>query len=112
MHIFTMYLENLPNFDDKCSILKDLRNEKGETLLHQAAWGKNLDVMRFLIQHGAGVNDVTKDGRTPLLFALKPSTIFLRSVKQNKKAGEAAKLLLMHGAHPLSGREEERVFTV
>lgn len=69
----------------------------GHTMLHSAAMNCNLDLIQFLVQHGADVNkksadtnknEVTVSGRTPLKEAMAVN------------AGESIDLLLQFGADP------------
>ncbi|XP_062595771.1 putative ankyrin repeat protein RF_0381 isoform X1 [Saccostrea cucullata] len=38
----------------------------GETVLHAAAWGGNIELLKFLIQYGFDINDKRHDGKTLL----------------------------------------------
>mmetsp|Transcript_14955 Transcript_14955/g.16150 ORF Transcript_14955/g.16150 Transcript_14955/m.16150 type:complete len:113 (+) Transcript_14955:754-1092(+) len=45
-------------------------DENGWTPLHEAVRGSHLEVVEFLVDQGAGVNDVTGDGLSPLRIAI------------------------------------------
>jgi len=45
-------------------------DENGWTPLHEAVRGSHIEIVEFLIDHGAGVNDVTGDGSSPLRIAI------------------------------------------
>ncbi|KAI0147114.1 ankyrin repeat-containing domain protein [Xylariaceae sp. FL1272] len=45
-------------------------NKYGESLLHYASAGANVDVMRHLLDHGLDVSSVNRTGWTPYLYAL------------------------------------------
>ncbi|TGL18619.1 ankyrin repeat domain-containing protein [Leptospira levettii] len=64
------------------------RNEDGYTLLHYAAELGNIDLAKFLISKGAGLNVPMKDGTTPLATAIGFSK------------NEMIKLLLEEGVDP------------
>ena len=56
-----------------------------ETLMHAAARGGNLEVVRELLQHGASVNATTATGHTPLLIACAGShTEIARSLLEHR----------------------------
>ncbi|EGX89481.1 ankyrin repeat protein [Cordyceps militaris CM01] len=86
-----LYLDHLPPHSQDPLLWVDMKNDKGETLLHWAAAGKSLDVIRFLIERGAN---------SPLMCALAPTLKYGRSGAHNQKAVQAAKILLQHGADP------------
>ena len=65
----------------------------GESLLHYAAAGKDIDVVQFLISRGLDVNAVTNNGWTPLVCALMPT-----SDREVSDTAKIANLLLQHGA--------------
>ncbi|KAJ3487707.1 hypothetical protein NLG97_g6354 [Lecanicillium saksenae] len=72
-HIFSLYLDHLPLDSQDPSPWVDMKNDKGETLLHWAAAGKSLDVMRFLIERGASVNSLSNNSWSPLLAGRQDS---------------------------------------
>ncbi|KZV62671.1 ankyrin, partial [Peniophora sp. CONT] len=45
------------------------RNKKGQTALHQAAYRGSVEACRFLLEHGALVDEEDNDGKTPLQVA-------------------------------------------
>lgn len=89
-----LMLTSLFNFPELTKILVkqsdnvkvDLRDQKGRTALYFAAENGLTEIVEILINAGANVNIVAKDGRTPLLEA--------------KQWGhsETEKLLIKHGA--------------
>ncbi|KAK4452612.1 ankyrin [Podospora aff. communis PSN243] len=83
----------LDHCNDGAAAALRLESTHGETLLHFAAFGKNLAVVEFLIEHGLDVNAMDKHGWTPLVCALMPSRRRSLSAAQN-----VAKSLLQHGA--------------
>ena len=46
-------------------------DEDGTTALHSAAWNGKLQVVTWLVEHGADVKAATKDGRTALHWAVE-----------------------------------------
>jgi len=64
----------------------------GGTALHGAAYNGNIELMTFLIEHGAAVDQAAKFGITPLWEARH----------NNQTAAE--QLLLAHGANPDTSR--------
>lgn len=46
-------------------------NDSGETLLHYAAYTRNLERVKLLLQYGADFNLLNRQGHTPLYFALQ-----------------------------------------
>ena len=60
-------ISDKPNFSD--SVLEELlnlRNEEGETVLHLATKYTSLDIVEYLIKHGANLAAQDKTGNTPL----------------------------------------------
>ena len=47
-----------------------MRGDNGESILHHAAAGGNIDGITFAIRNGVDVNDVDQDGATPLSYAI------------------------------------------
>ncbi|WP_265045389.1 MULTISPECIES: ankyrin repeat domain-containing protein [unclassified Wolbachia] len=45
-------------------------NDEGATVLHYAIIGKNLEVVKYIIEKGANVNAKDKDGKTPIHHAV------------------------------------------
>ncbi|PMB72187.1 Ankyrin-1 [Beauveria bassiana] len=99
-HIFSLYLDHLPPHSQDPLVWVEMKNDKRETLLHWAAAGKSLNVMRFLIERGANVNSLSDNSWSPLMCALAPTLKYGRSGAHNQKAVQAAKILLQHGADP------------
>lgn len=74
-------------------------NNHGETLLHYAAAGRNISVLRFLFESAGAdfdVNGVSSSGWTPLLCALAPTGE--GSPRPVGDVAEAAQLLLSRDA--------------
>ncbi|ORX75076.1 ankyrin, partial [Anaeromyces robustus] len=46
-------------------------NKKGETLLNYAIKKNNIELVKYLIEHGANSNKKNKQGITPLICAIK-----------------------------------------
>lgn len=75
----------------------------GATVLHMACRGKDVDRVRFLLEHGADVNAADNDGGMPIHYALRES---------NERSKVIAALLEWSGArldvfaHALRGRTE------
>ncbi|XP_033229226.1 ankyrin-3-like [Belonocnema kinseyi] len=46
-------------------------NDSGETLLHHAAYHRNLERVKLLLQYGADFNRRNRQGHTPMFFALQ-----------------------------------------
>ncbi|KAG6006480.1 hypothetical protein E4U21_007024 [Claviceps maximensis] len=83
--------------------LESIRNNTGETLLHWAAAGKKTDTIRHLVSaRRSDINAVNANGWTPLMCALGPSVTNQTSMPRHFKALEAARILLEHGADPLT----------
>jgi ankyrin repeat protein len=74
-----------------------LRNHQGESLLHFASGGAQIDIVEYLLSEevGLAVDETTSRGWTPFLNALAP-------VSTNSRSGKikTAQLLLDHGADP------------
>ena len=47
-----------------------LKNQEGLTALHLAAMNNRAEVTKLLIHGGSKVNDIDREGRTPLMVAL------------------------------------------
>lgn len=47
--------------------------ESGAAPLHEAAANGDIEFAKLLLEHGAEINAKTKDGKTPLAFALSRS---------------------------------------
>ena len=43
----------------------EARNTSGETALHQAVFGGDIQIVRFLLEHGADINACDGSGQTP-----------------------------------------------
>ncbi|KAI5455807.1 ankyrin repeat-containing domain protein [Mariannaea sp. PMI_226] len=99
--IFNIYLSARPeSFSiDQCL---NVKNSHDETLLHWAAAGAKLDILRYLIFCGLDVNATSSTGWTPLICALAPTreSRFSGATKSLSDAIHAAQLLLFHGAKP------------
>lgn len=57
---------HLSNTFKNISLFINMQNEKGMTLLHEAVQGDKVDIVKYLIDHGADVNKKDNFGRTPL----------------------------------------------
>jgi len=68
------------------------------TALHGAAVEGEIEVMEYLIEHGAEVNSINPYGDTPLANAMEAK----------KRGVEAQTLLLKHGGKNVRGSEEQR----
>ncbi|KAK0639732.1 ankyrin repeat-containing domain protein [Cercophora newfieldiana] len=89
-------LEELQLYLDHCvdaDTTLHRQNLHGETLLHYAAAGKNVDVVGFLIYSGLDVNAINNNGWTPLICEVMPTGRAGLSA-----AEDVANLLLHHGA--------------
>lgn len=84
-----LFLEHCPDAD---AALRQ-RNVHGESILHYAAVGKNLEIVEFLIGCGHDINAASDNGWTPLVCALMPT-----GERQVSTAIRIAKFLLRHGA--------------
>lgn len=62
--------EELPGYLVKHGADVLVRGDNGESILHHAAAGGNLDGITFAIRNGVEVNDVDNDGATPLSYAI------------------------------------------
>jgi len=49
----------------------DQVNQNGETPLHIATWGRNIDCVKALVEAGADINKQDNEGKTPLHKAIK-----------------------------------------
>lgn len=67
----------------------NVQNELLRTPLHEAVLSHSLEAARALLDHGAAVNAVDRDGQTPLHYAGRCG------------GSEACRLLLSHGAEIL-----------
>jgi len=65
----------------------NIQNYEGASALHMAAGNGNYEVVHFLVEHGAAVNQCTQDGQTALHLA----TV--------KGIEEVVRTLIKHGAH-------------
>ncbi|XEU98470.1 hypothetical protein FSHL1_003757 [Fusarium sambucinum] len=91
-----LMLSSLPTeLERKASLM--LRNHQGESLLHFASSGAQIDIVEYLLSEkvGISVDEVTLGGWTPFLSALAPVSTIPRLVKI-----KTAQLLLDHGANP------------
>jgi len=103
LKVLQLYISSC-SIEDKSKSLRT-KNRYGETLLHYAAAGAKCDIAEFLISQGIDVNGVGETGWTPLHCALTPTKqgSHLNSrVKSTSEATEMAKVLISHGADPLS----------
>jgi ankyrin repeat protein len=96
INVLQRMLSTLPTELERRAALR-LRNHRGESLLHLASGGAQIDVMEYLLSDEVGlrVDEATLRGWTPLLNALAPVSTMTRSSKL-----EAARLLLARGADP------------
>jgi len=62
--------EELPGYLVKHGADINMRGDNGESILHHAAAGGNIDGITFAIRNGVDVNDVDQDGATPLSYAI------------------------------------------
>lgn len=69
------------------------KDEYGNTLLHLAAGGGNMTLVKFLLAHGANANAATEWGNTPLFRAILAGRI------------DVVKYLLEHGANVNAANE-------
>lgn len=69
-------------------------NSHGESVLHYAAAGGNVDVVKFLVGRGLDVNAISNNGWTPLLCALMP----VRGRGGVSRAVDIANFLLQNSA--------------
>ncbi|KAK1253048.1 hypothetical protein MKX08_004235 [Trichoderma sp. CBMAI-0020] len=102
MHSFSLYTAGLPVDSPHNDALKSIRNNSGETLLHWAAAGKKIDILRVLLSSGADVNAANDNGWTPLMCAVAPSTATETCMPRYYQALQAARIILDHGADPLA----------
>jgi ankyrin repeat protein len=87
--------------------LRELKNDFGETLLHFACLGGQLDIIEMLLSetYGFDINQRSALGWTPLLFALTPDArnhhdrIDDWNWKNPSNAVQAAHLLIERGAN-------------
>lgn len=62
--------EELPGYLVKHGADVLVRGDNGESILHHAAAGGNMDGITFSIRNGVDVNDADSDGATPLSYAI------------------------------------------
>jgi len=62
--------EELPAYLVKHGADIQIRGDNGESILHHAAAGGNMEGITFAIRNGVDVNDVDNDGATPLSYAI------------------------------------------
>jgi len=62
--------EELPGYLVKHGAEINIRGDNGESILHHAAAGGNVDGITFAIRNGVDVNDADNDGATPLSYAI------------------------------------------
>ncbi|RGP71463.1 ankyrin repeat [Fusarium sporotrichioides] len=91
-----LMLSSLPtDLERKAALM--LRNHRGESLLHFASGGAQIDIVEYLLSEEVGllVDEATSRGWTAFLSALAP-------VSSNSRSGKikTAQLLLHHGADP------------
>jgi len=85
----------------------------GETLLHYAAYGGHLNVVEFLLEHGADPNAKDVEGNAPPLPALV-HCLRCKAASNCKDdaacadCADAARVLLDHGADPTIRDNEGR----
>ena len=72
----------------------DVRNYKGKTGLHCAAKAGFLQVIQLLIEKGATIDALDKNGETPLFEAIRST------IKNSEKQRAAIEALLVKGANP------------
>lgn len=72
--------------------------DMGMSPLHAAIENGNVEVARFLLEHGADVNAVTPTGWTPLLHALDTELEFAENVHHSSPSSTMTELLLAYGA--------------
>jgi ankyrin repeat protein len=68
---------------------------RNSTALHVAAWRARHDTVKLLIDHGANVNAVDAEGRTPLQLAVKAC---VDSYWMNRRSPESIEMLVKAGA--------------
>ena len=66
----------------------DVKKDAGSTPLHFASFNGDVEVVRFLVEHGTDATAQDKNGSTPLHFASKNGHV------------EVMQFLVEHGAHP------------
>ncbi|KAM0239435.1 hypothetical protein ACHAP5_008357 [Fusarium lateritium] len=95
---FHIMLSTLPTESQRESALRS-SNHKGETLLHFASAGAQVDIAKYLLSDDVGlhVNETASRGWTPLLSALAPASPMIAG---RSKKSETAQLLLSRGANP------------
>lgn len=71
-----------------------------QTALHKVADGQQLEMCRFLLQHGADVNARAGDGRTPLHCAAAPAVLRYSGSIDPQLLDDVWKLLLEFGGDP------------
>lgn len=69
-----------------------IATRKGFTLLHYAARGSSLDLVKYLVKKGASLTAKTKAGETPLDFANNEEirSFLEEAIKDDKKSKEKA----------------------
>ncbi|KAH7189675.1 ankyrin repeat-containing domain protein [Fusarium flagelliforme] len=96
-----LLLSNLPE-SQRASALR-ARNHKGETLLHFASAGGQVEMAKYLLCVGLYVDETASRGWTPFLSALAPGS---PNVAGLSKKSEIAQLLLSRGANPVAATQD------
>lgn len=98
-----LLLSNLPE-SQRASALR-ARNHKGETLLHFASAGGQVEMVNYLLSDDVGlyVDEVASRGWTPFLSALAPGSPNIAGL--SRKSG-TAQLLLSYGANPVASTQD------
>ncbi|KAH6958028.1 ankyrin repeat-containing domain protein [Fusarium avenaceum] len=102
LKVFHLLLSNLPVESQRNALI--MRNCNGETALHFASAGGQIDTITYLLSDnvGLGINETASMGWTPLLRALAP---MVPSLARTRKI-EAAQLLLAHGANTSTSTQD------
>lgn len=79
----------------------------GMTPLHRAILVKRTDMVRALLEHGAGIEALDGEGKTPLLAAIYSSY----SGSDSESTNEIATLLLAKGANPRARYNRQNVLS-
>jgi len=74
------------------------KNKWGNTALHYAAAYGNANAVRILCQAGANVNEINQNEDTPLMQALEPLMVRVRSKPSNETKAECVRILLEAGS--------------
>jgi len=62
-------VESLRQIITEYNLDVEYKFENERTLLHEACYSKNVEIIKFLIDFGANINAVNKNGTTPLMYA-------------------------------------------